>query len=122
MAREPIRKAPRERYIVLSEKIKEEGPGLFSAFCSELDIATCANSMDEVVQKLHYTVLMVLNTAEAKGDISQYLKEKGVKVYPGTPPIALPKPKQTSQTVESGSWMRSHVHSLGNLQLAPQGA
>jgi predicted RNase H-like HicB family nuclease len=67
--------------IQLSEIIKEEADGNYSAFCVELGLATCASSFDEAKRRLNKSILLVLNTANEKEEISRLLKEKEIKLY-----------------------------------------
>lgn len=67
--------------IQLTQLIKEESNGEYSAFCKELGLATCAKSFEEAKRRISKATMMVLNTATEKGEISDLLREKDIPVY-----------------------------------------
>jgi predicted RNase H-like HicB family nuclease len=68
-----------DRFVELTFKVAPEDDQ-YSAFCIELDLATCGDTLDEAQKNILEAVDVHLATLAEIGDLKRFLKDKGVQV------------------------------------------
>ncbi len=68
-----------EDYIAVQMVVTQEGKQ-YSAWCPELDIASCGDTPEEAIKNLGDAVELYLNTLEEEGERERLFKEKGIKL------------------------------------------
>ena len=71
-------------YIRLTVKITRDEDG-YSAVCEELGVATCGDSLDDLMVELHALVTQHLNALERNGTRASFFREHGIRIYRGSP-------------------------------------
>jgi predicted RNase H-like HicB family nuclease len=66
-------------YIAVQMVVTQEGKQ-HSAWCPELDIASCGDTPEEAIKNLGDAVELYLNTLEEEGERKRLFKEKGIKL------------------------------------------
>jgi hypothetical protein len=77
----------RGAYLLLTERTIREDDGMWTAFCDELGLATCAESENAVSARLQKAVLAVLNAATLQGHLDQFLESRNLRIYPSSTSI-----------------------------------
>jgi len=95
--------------IQLTDLIKEEPEGVYSAFCTELGLATCAKSFKEAERRLDKAITLVLNTATENGEIWDLLREKNIPVYHS---FEYDSPRSYSFLMTPNEWASPSFHKI----------
>jgi predicted RNase H-like HicB family nuclease len=82
-------------YLQCSVIIRQES-SQYSSWCPELDIASCGSTIEETRQNLHDAISSYLQTYAELGELSQLLKERGLKLVKAEEP---PSPTYLSETL-----------------------
>jgi len=88
-----------EIYISLIIGIKKETKeDLFTAYCPDLELATCAKAFEEAEKHIDDAIRLVLDTATKRGELHDLLREYNI-------PLHLHKPKPPTLPLESKYWL-----------------
>jgi hypothetical protein len=96
------------RYFTLTYRITEDN-GLYSGFCEELGLATCADNLDESKRRLDKISLMAIDTATKNGEIDEYLKSKNIVMHTTKKDLA---PAKCSVCIQPDEWISSQMREV----------
>lgn len=74
-------------YVVLTGIVAAEDGG-FNAYCPELGVATCGDTVEEVLDGLSDAIRVYLDDWDDPDDLERMLRENGVSVKTAPPPAA----------------------------------
>lgn len=95
--------------IQITEIIREQPNGSYSAFCKELGLATCGKSFNEAQRRLHKATLLVLNSAIKREEIEQLLDEKDIPI---TESFEYDTPRLYNFCMTPNEWARPSFHNV----------
>jgi predicted RNase H-like HicB family nuclease len=68
-----------KKQIIVSEHIWKEG-GMYTAFCPEIDVASCGRTVDEAKENLREALEIYVEETSKKGTLKDLLEEAGYDV------------------------------------------
>ena len=100
-------------YVVLTGYTEAEDDG-FNAYCPELGVATCGDTVEEVLDGLQDALAVYLEDWDDPDDLARMLRENGVEIKTGLPPRDLVK-----AAVPIGKTVRVYVQPVPVPAVAP---
>lgn len=91
---------PGDRYIECTFSVSEEEGG-FSSVCSELDIASCGDTLEEAISNLQEAVSLTVDVLREDGVLTRVLREKGVRIKTYTGPV---RPRRVNLSAPPDTW------------------
>jgi predicted RNase H-like HicB family nuclease len=86
--RPPQSKNPETEGIIILTSVVEEEGDQFVSICTELDTASCGDTIQEALDNLQEAIWVHLNALEETGERTRVFQERGIDIL--TPPILGP--------------------------------
>ena len=93
-------------YVVLTGIVAAEEGG-FNAYCPELGLATCGDTVEEVLDGLADAIRVYLDDWDDPDDLERMLRENGVSVK-----IAPPPADSVNVSIPPGKTVRVYIQSV----------
>ena len=87
--------------------IVEAEDGGFNAYCPELGVATCGDTVEEVLDGLSDAIRVYLEDWDAPDELERMLRESGVSVKTAPPPAA-----SVNVSIPPGKTVRVYIQSI----------
>ena len=78
------------RQVILNVSVKEEPEGGFSVVCTDLDVASQGETMDEALKNIKEAVDLYLESAKDLGIMDEVYERLGISEEPGEE-VSIPK-------------------------------
>ncbi len=72
-------------HVVLTFRVRAED-GQYAAFCDELDVASCGDTVQDAFRAIEDATLLYLSVLEDNGERERVFAERHVNLLPGEPP------------------------------------
>lgn len=93
-------------YVVLTGIVAAEDGG-FNAYCPQLGVATCGDTVEEVLDGLADAIQVYLDDWDDPDDLARMLRENGVPIKTAPPPTA-----SVPVSIPPGKTVRVYIQSV----------